>query len=96
MQDGNVIDLNSRRPKDHSTEHDAMNETLQMVFGYDEHWHQLADAHENEVNSKGATFFNFGWVTDADCITSKTSRGILTTYRSKPRGKAKHDWLTYG
>jgi hypothetical protein len=73
-----------------ATEHDDMKQRLQAVWGYDEDWHHLADAHESEANSKGATINNFGWGTAVDSITSKTSCGILTSYRY--RGNVKHDW----
>jgi hypothetical protein len=77
MHNENVINLNSRRPRDC--------------------WDLLIDAHENEANSRGATFLNFGWVTGAPlAITSKTSCGILTSYRSRSNNPVKHDWLTFG
>jgi hypothetical protein len=57
----------------------------------DEAWEALCDAHDEEAERQRAKFGNYGWVTDEHCITSKTSRGILTSAIG-PNGQVIHEW----
>jgi len=71
-------------------------ENVVHLFGpADDDWDRLGAAHEQEGLRNGAEFGNFGWVTGEDSITSKTSRGYLTSVMCRATGKVQHHWEIY-
>ncbi|HKD75908.1 MAG TPA: hypothetical protein VKB76_10445 [Ktedonobacterales bacterium] len=51
----------------------------------------LLQAHDKEIERKGAEATNYGWVLDSpNGIASKTTKGILETDRRS--GAVKHTW----
>ena len=50
------------------------------------------DEHGQEAARRGAQFYNCGWCTGYGDITSKTSRGRLTTIRNAKTGEIEHVW----
>jgi hypothetical protein len=53
---------------------------------------KLIDEHNAEAERIGAEFYNFGWCTEENCITSKTSKGILSSTIDPETGEIWHDW----
>ena len=56
----------------------------------------LCLAHDAEAERLGVEFWNYGWVTNEDEISSKTSLGILTTTWDAKAKSYKHDLEKYG
>ena len=52
---------------------------------------QLLEAHSEEVEKKGAEFYNCGWAQGEDFVHSKTDKGRLFT-ELQADGKIIHEW----
>jgi len=57
---------------------------------------ELCLAHDAEAERLGAEFWNYGWFTSEDEISSKTNLGILTTIWDAKAKAYKHDLEKYG
>jgi hypothetical protein len=49
-------------------------------------------AHQGEARRRRATFYNFGWVSEENAISSKTSKGILYTEWDALTAQWRHHW----
>ena len=53
---------------------------------------KLLRSHEAEAGKQRARFGNYGWVTGDNIITSKTTRGKLTSWIDPKTMTVEHEW----
>jgi hypothetical protein len=53
---------------------------------------RLLRSHEAEAAERQAEFYNYGWVSGGRGISSKTSRGILTSEIDPKTTQINHSW----
>jgi len=55
----------------------------------------LEQSHEREAAARSAKFLNYGWMTDKNVISSKTTLGILESHIDRSTMEVDHYWMSY-